>query len=237
MWKTADDGVRLSNLYRRPRGSHSVDIYMAENGNGGLGHRNYCLSILKKAGFGVSSGNEGFGATAMRFNMVQNKADRNFDWDIVSWPTPGYFPAETALFDQNVDQMRWSVVFNSDKYQVLKNTDNEFGKKTNVIVTRTRNGLEDRIWDFEIITANNSNKNHNIEQDEATGAISYGDPVIFYLNYGNADAKTGNISKVKQKFETGDVYTVRFENLKDVAKNKLTNLEYGVEFFTLDSVQ
>lgn len=152
---------------------------MADNGNATLGHRFLVLSgILSRVGFGICSANEGFGATAMHINMAkQNDGivvndDKPENWDIISWPTPGYFPAGTSLFDNNVDQKRWSIRFNQNKYDI--------STVTKVVVTRTGSVNET----YEFTTPNN-----------ADFRKIGGDTYIFYK--AGATYKDGDLVKVQ----------------------------------------
>lgn len=234
MWKLAETGLSQC-LYLRPHAANSVDIYMGDNGNATLGHRNNLLNLhTTQVGFGVASANlvgkdkndinviaTNSGATAFRFNWNKQPEYKDFDYDVVSWPPAGYFPAKTALFDSGVDKSRWSVYFNTTKYQ-LQTTEAD-GKKTNVIVTKKVNGQVQRTWNFADLTANNN---------DARGKITYGNTTIFYLEYVDTDGKTKN-----ETFEDGHVYTVKFENLKDTSTGNFTDLEYSVEFFDMSTVQ
>lgn len=234
MWSLAATGLSQC-LYLRPHAANSVDIYMGDNGNATLGHRNNLLNLhTTQVGFGVASANlvdkdkndinviaANSGATAFRFNWNKQPEYKDFDYDVVSWPPAGYFPAKTALFDSGVDKSRWSVYFNTTKYQ-LQTTEAD-GKKTNVIVTKKVNGQVQRTWNFADLTANNN---------DARGKITYGNTTIFYLEYVDTDGKTKN-----ETFEDGHVYTVKFENLKDTSTGNFTDLEYSVEFFDMSTVQ
>lgn len=234
MWNLAATGLSQC-LYLRPHAANSVDIYMGDNGNATLGHRNNLLNLhTTQVGFGVASANlvgkdkndinviaANSGATAFRFNWNKQPEYKDFDYDVVSWPPAGYFPAKTALFDSGVDKSRWSVYFNTTKYQ-LQTTEAD-GKKTNVIVTKKVNGQVQRTWNFADLTANNN---------DARGKITYGNTTIFYLEYVDTDGKTKN-----ETFEDGHVYTVKFENLKDTSTGNFTDLEYSVEFFDMSTVQ
>lgn len=234
MWSLAATGLSQC-LYLRPHAANSVDIYMGDNGNASLGHRNNLLNLhTTQVGFGVASANlvgkdkndinviaANSGATAFRFNWNKQPEYKDFDYDVVSWPPAGYFPAKTALFDSGVDKSRWSVYFNTTKYQ-LQTTEAD-GKKTNVIVTKKVNGQVQRTWNFADLTANNN---------DARGKITYGNTTIFYLEYVDTDGKTKN-----ETFEDGHVYTVKFENLKDTSTGNFTDLEYSVEFFDMSTVQ
>lgn len=234
MWKLAETGLSQC-LYLRPHAANSVDIYMGDNGNATLGHRNNLLNLhTTQVGFGVASANlvgknkndinviaTNSGATAFRFNWNKQPEYKDFDYDVVSWPPAGYFPAKTALFDSGVDKSRWSVYFNTTKYQ-LQTTEAD-GKKTNVIVTKKVNGQVQRTWNFADLSANNN---------DARGKITYGNTTIFYLEYVDTDGKTKN-----ETFEDGHVYTVKFENLKDTSTGNFTDLEYSVEFFDMSTVQ
>lgn len=234
MWNLAATGLSQC-LYLRPHAANSVDIYMGDNGNATLGHRNNLLNLhTTQVGFGVASANlvgkdkndinviaANSGATAFRFNWNKQPEYKDFDYDVVSWPPAGYFPAKTALFDSGVDKSRWSVYFNTTKYQ-LQTTEAD-GKKTNVIVTKKVNGQVQRTWNFADLTANNN---------DARGKITYGNTTIFYLEYVDTDGKTKN-----ETFEDGHVYTVKFENLKDTSTGNFTDLEYSIEFFDMSTVQ
>lgn len=219
IWKLVETGISQC-MYLRPHAANSVDIYMADNGNGNLGHRKNLLNLYtSKVGFGVASANlvgkdrndqnvtfYTYGATAFRFNWNKQDDYKDFEYDMVSWPPAGYFPAKTALFDSGVDKARWSIYFDGNKYALQTKADAN-GVKTNVIVTKKVGNTVEKTWNFA----------------EKASNIAYGSTTIFYL-----DGET---------FTDGSVYTVRFENLVDKKNGGFTDLEYAVEFFDMSKVQ
>ena len=246
VWKLIETGISQC-LYLRPHAANSVDIYMGDNKNGNLGHRKNLLNLYtSQVGFGVTSANlNGIdmknqnrwnlasGATAFRFNWQRQPDYEDFEYDMVSWPPAGYFPAKTSLFDSGVDKARWSIYFNNNKY-ALQTTADSNGVKTNVIVTKTVNGETKQVWDFAKIASNVEafkNKNYTLTEGESWCSITYGGTTIFYL----ASIKNGQESL--EQYTDGSVYTVRFENLVDKVNGGFTNLEYAVEFFDMSTVQ
>ncbi|MBO5729939.1 MAG: hypothetical protein J6R67_01970 [Treponema sp.] len=246
MWNLAAAGLQQC-LHLAPHAANSVDIYMADNKNGNLGHRVNLLTLTaSQVGFGVASANlvnknrndpnvitGTYGATAFRFNWQKQPDYEDFEYDMVSWPPAGYFPAKTSLFDSGVDKARWSIYFNNNKY-ALQTTADSNGVKTNVIVTKTVNGETKQVWDFAKIASNVEafkNKNYTLTEGESWCSITYGGTTIFYL----ASIKNGQESL--EQYTDGSVYTVRFENLVDKVNGGFTNLEYAVEFFDMSTVQ
>lgn len=245
-WNLVANGLSQC-LYLRPHAANSVDIYMGDNGNGNLGHRNNLLNLFtSQVGFGVASANPNLivadlgtrwtkasGATAFRFNWQKQSDYKDFDYDMVSWPPAGYFPAKTALFDSGVDKSRWSIYFDDNKYG-LQTTAGADGKKTNVIVTKKVNGEVVKVWDFAKIASNVEafkNKKYTLTEGEPWCSIAYGKTSIFYL----ASIKDGKESQ--EQYIDGSVYTVQFENLVDKVNGGFTSLEYDVEFFDMSKVQ
>lgn len=246
VWQLVATGLSQC-LNLRPHAANSVDIYMADNANGNLGHRKNLLNLYtSQVGFGVSSANligkdennsatwrTTSGATAFRFNWQKQPDYKDFEYDMVSWPPAGYFPAKTALFDSGVDKARWSIYFDGNKY-ALQITADANGKKTNVIVKKTVNGETKQVWDFAKIASNVEafkNKNYTLTEGESWCSIAYGGTTIFYL----ASIKNGKESL--EQYTDGSVYTVQFENLVDKVNGGFTNLEYAVEFFDMSTVQ
>lgn len=237
VWQLVKTGISQC-MYLRPQAANSVDVYMGDNGNANLGHRvNLLNHYTSQVGFGVASANpasivedlgsrwtKASGATAFRFNWLKKDDYKDFEYDMVSWPPAGYFPAKTALFDSGVDKARWSIYFDGNKY-ALQTTADANGKKTNVIVTKKVDGTIVRTWNFAEILANNF-------KSDARGGISYGGTTIFYLTYQDSTGAVKN-----ESFEDGTIFTVRFENLVDKVNGGFTNLEYGVEFFDMSKVQ
>lgn len=246
VWQLVKTGISQC-MYLRPHAAYSVDVYMGDNGNVNLGHRvNLLNHYTSQVGFGVASANPALivedlgsrwtkasGATAFRFNWIKKDDYKDFEYDMVSWPPAGYFPAKTALFDSGVDKARWSIYFDGNKY-ALQTKERADGKKTNVIVIKKINGKAVKVWDFAEIRASDY-------QGDTRGGISYGHTTIFNLTYVD---ETGAVKN--ESFEDGSVYTVIFENLIDVAaspdKNdvdncKLINIGYDVEFFDMSKVQ
>ena len=209
-------------------------------------HKNLLNLYTSKVGFGVASANlvgkdrndqnvtfYTYGATAFRFNWNKQDDYKDFEYDMVSWPPAGYFPAKTALFDSGVDKARWSIYFDGNKYALQTKADAN-GVKTNVIVTKKVNGETKQVWDFAKIASNVEafkNKNYTLTEGESWCSIAYGGTTIFYL----ASIKNGKESL--EQYTDGSVYTVQFENLVDKVNGGFTNLEYAVEFFDMSTVQ
>lgn len=245
MWNGIKEALTWSALILRPRGAGGVDIFMGDNANPGLGHRLVVLDTIhtRKVGFGVASGNAGFGATTMMIKQEGGNMPDNIhhngsqsEWRLVAWPPAGYFPADTQLFDANADRPRWSVLLNSKWSSIQQDT-------TNVIVTKKVGGKEVRKWDFKEIMKN-KNARETPTKDEAWGEIKYGnpngnsnEPTIFYLTYGQ-EGKDGKVTEVNEDFVDGAQYTVRFENLSGGISGATSDpIEYTVEFFDLKTVQ
>ncbi len=216
-WKLVETGLSQC-LYLRPHAANSVDIYMGDNKNGNLAHRKNLLNLYTtQVGFGVSSANligkdkndpanwnKASGATAFRFNWNKQPEYKDFDYDLIAWPPAGYFPAKTALFDSGVDQARWSVSLNGDKYALQTTADAE-GKKTKVSVTITKASGGSETLDLD-----------------ALKTISYGSPTIFYLQgktYEDGDKYTVKFENLMDKTNnqlTTLEYTVEFFDMSKV---------------------
>ena len=178
IWKLVATGISQC-MYGDPHAANSVDQYMADNANGNLGHRKNLLNLYtSKVGFGVASANlvgkdkndpnttyYTHGATAFRFNWQRQPDYKDFEYDMVSWPPAGYFPAKTALFDSGVDKARWSIYFDGNKYALQTKADAN-GVKTNVIVTKKVGNTVEKTWNFA----------------EKASNIAYGSTTIFYLD-------------------------------------------------------
>ena len=117
-------GKNVNTVLRlvKPRIIDSSDYYLEDNGVSNLGHRFPLLKPdLKKVGFGVASPHTGAGATATQFSPSattstswQHSNPAGFDWDFISWPTPGYFPLNTGygIFEAQ-GYKRWSINLNN----------------------------------------------------------------------------------------------------------------------------
>lgn len=245
MWNTIKEALTWSALILRPRGAGGVDIFMGDNANPGLGHRLVVLDTIhtRKVGFGVASGNAGFGATTMMIKQEGGTVPENIhhngsqsEWRLVAWPPAGYFPADTLLFDSNADRHRWSVLLNN-KWSAIQDS-------TNVIVTKKIDGKEVCKWDFNKIMENKKTPNYSLKENETGGEIKYGDkegnyaqPTIFHLTYGKKNPD-GTVSEVNEDFVDGAQYTVRFENLSGGISGAASDpIEYTVEFFDLNKVE
>ena len=216
-WNLVDQGLSQC-LYLSPHAANSVDIYMGDNGNGNLAHRKNLLNLYTtQVGFGVASANlEGKnrndqnvvfytkGATAFRFNWVKQPEYQEFDYDLIAWPPAGYFPVNTALFDNGTDQDRWSVSLNDAKYALQIKAD-AAGKKTKVSVTIAKASGGSETLDLDTLKT-----------------ISYGSPTIFYLPgkaYEDGDKYTVKFENLMDKVNnqlTTLEYTVEFFDMSKV---------------------
>ncbi len=236
--KLCSDGVGLSNLYLRPHPSRALDAYMGENGNPRLGHRFYVLSrLLTSIGFGVSNGNEGFGANAMRFNMgkkpvdgIVTLEDRGTDWEITAWPTPGYFPVKTTLFDVNGGSFFHFAI--NDRYQMEEQTViviNQYENDTSTTPIKT--------WKRVVTNVKKNNKGE-------TTSASFIEPsgIDDKASFTFIDARTC-IFRLGISFEKNHVFKVeirgiKVRNSKDIfdITSETKHLRYSINFFDLNDV-
>lgn len=95
----------------------AVDAFMDDSDGGNLpmlGHRRWFLNpTMGKTGFGFSPSGYTFGGYSYNFATVWafDRSGSGGDYDFISWPASGNFPA--TLFDQD---QAWSVTLNPDKY-------------------------------------------------------------------------------------------------------------------------
>lgn len=132
----------------QPRIIDSSDYYLEDMGNSNLGHRFPLLKPdLKKVGFGVATPYKGEGATATQFSpdvssysSWEYSNPAGFDWDFISWPTPGYFPINLWNAGNEAQGYKcWSVNLNphySKKYGISNGTANP------TEITVVKNGTE-----------------------------------------------------------------------------------------------
>jgi uncharacterized protein YkwD len=131
------EATNRGNVYPQYPLIQSIDGYNLDPGNPGVGHRLWQLSPgLQAVGIGSAikkkdaSGKEiGYGGNVevVTYTTAPNPPEP-FEWNFVSWPTPGYFPLEGNLFG---NPSFWHVQFNGAKYTVGS------GK---IIVTRLDSG-------------------------------------------------------------------------------------------------
>lgn len=136
-YKKGKEATNRGNVYPQYPLIQSIDGYNLDPGNPGVGHRLWQLSPgLQAVGIGSAikkkdaSGKEiGYGGNVevVTYTTAPNPPEP-FEWNFVSWPTPGYFPLEGNLFG---NPSFWHVQFNGTKYTVGS------GK---IIVTRLDSG-------------------------------------------------------------------------------------------------
>lgn len=138
-YKDGIEGTNRGNVYPQYPLIQSIDGYNLDPGNPGVGHRLWQLSPgLQAVGIGSAikkkdaNGKEiGYGGNVEVVTYTKAPAGQEpkpFEWNFVSWPTPGYFPLEGNLFG---NPSFWHVQFNGTKYTVGS------GK---IIVTRLDSG-------------------------------------------------------------------------------------------------
>ena len=114
------------NVYPQYPLIQSIDGYNLDPGNPGVGHRLWQLSpglqavgigsaIKKKDANGKEIGLGGNVEVVTYTEAPTGQKPEPFDWNFISWPSPGYFPLEGNLFGS---PSFWHVQFNKDKYIV-----------------------------------------------------------------------------------------------------------------------
>lgn len=256
IYKYVETYTNPSNLMLRPDPSLSIDRYMSDLGNPKVGHRVWILNqSLKEVGFGFSAGpekplpgkNTNFGSAVMYMSAKYNPFDvpfKEYDWDFVSWPPAGYFPANHASFDNRhfADKKRWSCLLNPEKYRLFSGNT----QQTKVVLERI-----DR--DGNVIVLNGAEQKVTLSNNTAAGLfigtaeilhperLSNGgsiprDPVIFHESV-LGEYKAGDRFRVTIA-PVGDVQKIKAENADnyDVLMGKYnTSLSYIVEFFDINN--
>lgn len=217
-WKLVETGLSQC-LNLRPQAANSVDVYMGDNGNGNLAHRKNLLNLYTtQVGFGVSSA-----------NLIGKDKNNSANWRTTSGATAFRFNwvKQPEYQDFDYDLIAWppagyfpakTALFDSGVDQArwsVSLNDAKYALQTKADAAGNKTKVS-------VTIAKASGGSETLDLD-ALKTISYGSPTIFYLQ-----GKT---------YEDGDKYTVKFENLMDKVNNKLTTLEYTVEFFDMSKVQ
>ena len=119
-------GTNRGNVYPQYPLIQSIDGYNLDPGNPGVGHRLWQLSpglqavgigsaIKKKDANGKEIGLGGNVEVVTYTEAPTGQKPEPFDWNFISWPSPGYFPLEGNLFGS---PSFWHVQFNKAKYIV-----------------------------------------------------------------------------------------------------------------------
>ena len=253
IYEDAMTAVFAANLVLRPDPALSIDRYMSEFQNPKLGHRLWALNhLLEEVGFGFSAGPANptiidkatnFGVAVMHMgnlNMPRAEYDK-FDWDFVSWPPAGYFPANSEMFDRNLfaDRKRWHCLLNPAKYRLFS------GGNKQTKVTLQKIDSSGKVIEVggvkQQATISNADINNGIyiataqlvPHEMGSGTIPK-DPLIWHEStlgtYEAGDRIKVTIEPVgdKSKPECHDNYNML---IKDECN---TTVEYIVEFFDLN---
>ncbi len=125
-----------SNLYAGRTLTTAVDGWMNDSDQTNvdrLGHRRWQLNpALGKVGFGYAEANTRYHTYLAE--KVLDKSGSGCEYDFISWPASGNFPAE--LFGKNI---AWSVSLNPMEYQTPRQSD------LTVTLTREADG---KVWTF-----------------------------------------------------------------------------------------
>ena len=125
-YKDGVEGTNRGNVYPQYPLIQSIDGYNLDPGNPGVGHRLWQLSpglqavgigsaIKKKDANGKEIGLGGNVEVVTYTEAPTGQKPEPFDWNFISWPSPGYFPLEGNLFGS---PSFWHVQFNKAKYIV-----------------------------------------------------------------------------------------------------------------------
>lgn len=132
----AKSAVSSSNLSAGRNLPGAVDAFMDDSDASNIdrvGHRRWQLNpVLGKVGFGYAVSGSGYGSYVVE--KVFDKSGSGCDYDFISWPASGNFPAE--LFD---GQTAWSITLNPKLYGTPS--------KSGVTVTLTRDS-DGKSWTF-----------------------------------------------------------------------------------------
>ena len=125
-----------SNLYAGRTLTTAVDGWMNDSDQTNvdrLGHRRWQLNpALGKVGFGYAEANTRYHTYLAE--KVLDKSGSGCEYDFISWPASGNFPAE--LFGKNI---AWSISLNPMEYQTPRQSD------LTVTLTREADG---KVWTF-----------------------------------------------------------------------------------------
>ena len=213
LYQLGSKGASSSNIWysngSRPANgivANSVDIYMKDNGASNisrLGHRRWQLNpAMGKVGFGLASN----GSTYHLAEYVFDRSGASCDYDFISWPASGYFPAGEDIFDRD---FAWSVTLNPSKYAAPS--------LSSITVTLQR-ASDGRTWTFdgkEQYTAAGYGKYFNVD----TSGCGVANCIIFRPDGIN--------------FYDG-IYTVTINGLR-TAGGSAVSVAYQVDFFGVDS--
>lgn len=137
----ARSATSTSNLSSGRTLTGAVDGFMDDSDASNIssvGHRRWQLNpVLGKVGFGFAVPENGYGGYVVE--KVFDKSGSGCDYDFISWPASGNFPAE--IFD---GRMAWSMTLNPQLYAAP-------GKST-VTVTLTRDS-DGKTWTFSALRA------------------------------------------------------------------------------------
>lgn len=125
-YKKGKEATNRGNVYPQYPLIQSIDGYNLDPGNPGVGHRLWQLSpglqavgigsaIKKKDANGKEIGLGGNVEVVTYTEAPDGQKPEPFDWNFISWPSPGYFPLEGNLFGS---PSFWHVQFNKAKYIV-----------------------------------------------------------------------------------------------------------------------
>lgn len=238
-------GTELANIYRRPNPTRCVDSFMGENGVPSLGHRwNVIGRHITSVGFGAANapagekGKRQFGFGSMRFNMAAKPVEgitllenRGTNWEITTWPTPGYFPINTTWFDVNGGKF-WHFALN-DRYQM--------DEQTVIVISQheAKDGPAIKTWTRGLAEVK---RNNNGEVTARTVVEPVADPAE-KANVRVTDPRTC-IFTLGVNYAKNQIYKVEIRGVQvrnkdnkfdDTSERK--HLRYTVEFFSLADVQ
>ena len=132
----AKSAASSSNLSAGRNLPGAVDAFMDDSDTSNissLGHRRWQLNpALGKVGFGYAVSGTGYGSFVVE--KIFDKSGGDVDYDFISWPASGSFPAE--IFDGGT---AWSITLNPKLY--------ETPDKSGVTVTLTRDS-DGKTWTF-----------------------------------------------------------------------------------------
>lgn len=167
----------LSNLVMGSNAAEKMDSFQDDSGNWGtnLGHRMLQFTpTLAAIGIGASSPGATVEYCYENYAGVGGRKDykqKSFDWNFVSWPSPGAFPVRFGAWRTQTPGF-WHIQVNTAKYSALSSDE------VTVTLTRKHDG---KIWKFDVSQIPNTYK--------VTGGV-----LFFYHNDGYND---GDIVQVK----------------------------------------
>lgn len=118
-YRTALNATSSSNIYMGTNATlpQAVDAFMDDSDSGNLlslGHRRWLLNpTMGKTGFGFSPSDHAFGGYTYNFATLWafDRSGSAGDYDFISWPASGNFPA--TLFDKD---QAWGITLNPAEY-------------------------------------------------------------------------------------------------------------------------